>query len=199
MSASARPIGTIKIHPLTPSRWRDLVKLFGERGACGGCWCMYFRLPRAQWVAQKGDPNKQALRDLVQEGESTGLLAYADGEPVGWCALAPRVHYPRLANSRTHKPIDSQPAWAVTCFFVARQYRRQGLMLAMLEATAEYAARRGARLLEGYPSQAKKGYPDVFYYRGLVSTFRKAGFKVAARRSPASCIMRRALGSAPDE
>ncbi len=68
-------------------------------------------------------------------------------------------------------------------------------MLAMLEAAAQYAARLGARLLEGYPSQPKEGYPDVFYYRGLVSTFRKAGFKVAAQRSPASCIMRQTLES----
>ena len=157
---------------------------------------MYFRLPRAQWVAQKGEANKLALRDLVVAGESTGLLAYADGEPAGWCALAPREHYPRLASSRTHKPIDAQPAWAVTCFFVARPLRRQGLMLALLEDAARYAARHGARLLEGYPSEPKKGYPDVFYYRGLVSAFRKAGFKVAARRSPASCIMRRAIGGA---
>ena len=72
-------------------------------------------------------------------------------------------------------------------------------MLALLEAAVQYAAGRGARLLEGYPSEPKKGFPDVFYYRGLVSTFRKAGFKEAARRSPASCIMRRTIESATDE
>jgi len=97
---------------------------------------MYFRLPRAQWGAQKGERNKKALRDLVQSGEPTGLLAYADGEPAGWCALAPRERYPRLANARNFKPIDAQPSWAVTCFFVARPYRRKGLMLALLRAAA---------------------------------------------------------------
>jgi len=160
---------------------------------------MYFRLPRAQWAAQKGERNKKALRDLVQSGEPTRLLAYADAEPARWCALAPRERYPRLANSRNFKPIDAQPSWAVTCFFVARPYRRKGLMLALLRAAAQYAARRGARLLEGYPVEAKEGYQDSPFYRGVMSTFRKAGFKVAARRSPASCVMRRTSGSVANE
>ena len=199
MSIAVKSVPWIKIQPLTPSRWHDLEKLFGERGACGGCWCMYFRLPRARWVSQKGEQNKLALRDLVNSGENPGLLAYANGEPAGWCALAPREGYPRLAASRNFKAIDAQPAWAVTCFFVARPYRRQGLMLSLLRAAVKYAARHGARIIEGYPVEPKKGYPDGPYYRGLISTFSQAGFKEAARRSPASCIMRRTIGGAADE
>ena len=198
-SRTAHPIGASKILPLTPSRWAELEKLFGERGACGGCWCMYWRLPRARWVRQKGTGNKSAFRQVVNSGEVPGLLAYADGESAGWCALVPRERYPRLAASRTLKPLDEQPVWSITCFIVARPYRRQGITLSLLNEALEYASRHGARIVEGYPSEEKKGCPDVFYYRGLVSTFRKAGFKEVARRSPSSCIMRRTIGHATDE
>lgn len=154
---------------------------------------MYFRLPRAQWVKQKGAANKRALRELVDSGETPGLLAYVNGQPAGWCALAPRDRYPRLDASRNYKALDSRPVWSVTCFFVAGPYRRMGITQALLEAAADHAARSGATLLEGYPSEPKKGYPDVFYYRGLLSTFLKAGFEEVARRSAVSPMVRREL------
>jgi GNAT superfamily N-acetyltransferase len=183
----------LQFHPLTRERWPDLEKLFGERGACGGCWCMFWRLPRTQWVRQKGVGNRRAFQQLVNSGEVPGLIAYAGGEPAGWCAFGPRECYPRLASARTLKPVDDQPVWSITCFFIARPQRRKGLSLALLKEAANYARRQGARIIEGYPSEAKKGYPDVFYYRGLLSAFRKAGFQEVARRSPASPIMRRTL------
>ncbi len=154
---------------------------------------MYWRLPHAQWLRQKGARNEAAFRRRVKKGPPPGLLAYANGEPVGWCALAPRSEYPRLANSRILKPVDEQPVWSVTCFFVARGFRRRGVTLALLAEAARFAAKRGAKLLEGYPCEPKAGYPDVFYYTGLASTFRKAGFSEAARRSPHRPVMRRAL------
>ena len=154
---------------------------------------MWWRLSRAQWVKQKGLANQRALQAVVEAGPPPGLLAYADGEPVGWCALAPRADYPRLANSRVLKPVDDEPVWSISCFFVARKFRRQGVTLALLKAAAAYARSQGASLLEGYPCEAKAGYADVFYYTGLASTFRKAGFREVARRSPSRPIMRRAL------
>jgi GNAT superfamily N-acetyltransferase len=191
MKRSGKPV--LSFHPVTPERWADLAHLFGERGACGGCWCMWWRLPRAQWVRQKGLANQRAFRALVMAGPPPGLLAYSNGEAVGWCALAPRANYPRLANSRILKPVDDKPVWSVSCFFVARGFRRQGVTLALLEAASAYARSQGAELLEGYPCEPKAGYPDVFYYTGLASTFRKAGFREVARRSPTRPIMRRAL------
>jgi len=155
---------------------------------------MWWRLPRAQWGRQKGAGNKSALRRLVASNEDPlGVLAYIDNKPAGWCALAPRTSYPRLANSRIMAPIDDKPVWSVTCFFVARQYRRQGLMVALLKEAIQYAAKRAAKILEGYPSEVKKGYPDVFYYTGTTSAFRRAGFREVARRSPTRPIFRRLL------
>jgi GNAT superfamily N-acetyltransferase len=179
------------IHPLTPSRWADLVTLFGEKGACGGCWCMWWRLKRSEFNQNKGDGNRQAFQGIVEAGEVPGLLAYAGDQPAGWCALAPREAYPALERSRILKRVDDQPVWSVTCFFVARSYRRRGLTVLLLQAAVEYARSRGAAILEGYPEDPGEGnQPPPFVFTGLASAFIKAGFVEAARRSAKRPIMR---------
>lgn len=184
----------LQVHPLTPRRWPDLEKLFGPRGACGGCWCMFWRLPRAQYEKQKGPGNKRALKKLTRSGKVPGLLAYWKGEPVGWCALAPRETYPVLERSRVLVRVDSQPVWAVVCFFVSRAHRNQGVSQALLRAAVAYAKRKGAKIVEGYPIEPRQSRaPDLFVYTGLANAFRKVGFKEVARRSATRPFMRRAL------
>lgn len=183
----------LKIEPVTPKRWGDLETLFGERGACAGCWCMWWRLPRSKFVAQKGEGNRKALKRIVASGAIPGLIAYHEGEPIGWCALASRSDYPRLANSRILREVDEQPVWSITCFFVARPFRRRGVTGKLLEAAITYAKKRGARILEGYPVDAKAQSADTFVYTGLASTFLGAGFKEVARRSPTRPVMRHDL------
>jgi GNAT superfamily N-acetyltransferase len=182
-----------KIHPLTPDRWTDFQRLFGGRGACAGCWCMFWLLPGKQWRAQQGERNRKAMQKLVKSNQPPGLLAYLDGQPAGWCAVGPRESYVRLAASRILKPVDTQPVWSVTCFFIARSFRRQGLTVALLEGAAKFARKCGAEVLEGYPVEPKKQQPDVFVYTGLASAYRKAGFTEVARRSPTRPIFRRVL------
>ncbi len=184
------------IHPLTPNRWDDLITLFGERGACGGCWCMWWRLPRSQFNKQKGSGNKEALRELVDSGEIPGLIAYSEGQAIGWCAVAPREKYPTLANSRILKPVDDQPVWSVVCFFVAKPFRRQGVTVELLKAVIEYSKANGASIVEGYPVEPKKEkMPDIFAYTGMASAFRKAGFVETARRSETRPMMRYHIGA----
>jgi hypothetical protein len=100
-------------HSLTPDRWGDLEELFGARGACGGCWCMLWRLKRSEFEKQKGAQNKAAFKAVVDSGEAPGILAYANGSPIGWCALAPRETYPSLGRSRVLKRIDYKPVWSI--------------------------------------------------------------------------------------
>jgi GNAT superfamily N-acetyltransferase len=192
---SGEPIAEIEIRALTPARWRDLERLFGERGACGGCWCMYWRLTRAEYERKKGAGNKRAFRRIVESGPPPGLLAYARGKPVAWCAVGPREAYPTLERSRVLARVDDQPAWSVTCFFVARPFRRQGITVRLLEAAADLARKKGARIVEGYPVEPKKGsIPDVFAYTGFPSAYRKAGFVEVLRRSETRPIMRHFAG-----
>jgi GNAT superfamily N-acetyltransferase len=183
----------LEILPLTAERWPELEALFGPRGACAGCWCMWWRIPRAQWRRQQGEGNRKAFRRVVEGGAVPGLLAYAEGRPVGWCALAPRADYPGLARSRILKPIDERPVWSVTCFFVARPWRRSGVTTALLKQAVVFARANGARIVEGYPVDHEKDQPDVFVFTGLASAFRRAGFKEIRRRSPHRPIMRRSM------
>src|SRR3972149_2224652 len=111
MSLRAEPLPMLEYHPVTPERWPDLERLFGKHGADSGCWCMWWRLTRAQFAEQAGEKNKLALKGIVDSGEVPGLLAYADGEPVGWCSLEPREAYPSLERSRTLRRGGVQPGW----------------------------------------------------------------------------------------
>ncbi|MDY7109235.1 MAG: GNAT family N-acetyltransferase [Planctomycetota bacterium] len=188
------PSARLAFHPLTPERWGDLEALFGERGACGGCWCMWWRMTRAEFEKKKGAPNKRAFRKIVRDGHEPGVLAYVDGEPAGWCAIAPREEYPSLNRSRVLKPIDEKPVWSITCFFVARPHRRSGLSVKLIEAAVQYARRGGAKIVEGYPVEPRKGaIPDAFAWTGLPAAFEKARFREVLRRSPTRPIMRRTL------
>jgi len=181
----------LSIHPLTPDRWSDFETLFGKNGACAGCWCMWPRMGQTAWMAEKGDGTKKKMRALVRKGPPPGLLAYADGEAVGWCAIAPRADYERLARSKIFAPVDDEPVWSVTCFFVRRDWRRRGVTVALLDGAVRWVASRGGRFVEGYPHDANKEQPPAFIHHGLLGAFEKAGFREVARRSKLRPVVRR--------
>ena len=194
MSFKAKEIKDLKFYPLTPGRWKDLVTLFGERGACGGCWCMWWRLSRSVFNQKKGEGNKKALKKIVDSGEIPGLLAYSENEPVGWCAVAPRERYPSLERSRILKRVDDQPVWSVVCLFIDKSYRLKGVSVELLKAAVKYAEKNGAKIIEGYPVEPKKDkIPDLFAFHGLASAFRRVGFTEVLRRSETRPIMRHSL------
>jgi GNAT superfamily N-acetyltransferase len=185
-----------EIRPLTSDQWSDFEKLFGARGACGGCWCMWWRKRRADYERDKGEPNHAGMRALVSGGHVPGLLAYLGGEPVGWCSVAPRSEFVRLENSRTLRPVDTQPVWSVVCLFVRRSHRRRGISVELLRAACEHARSGGARILEGYPVVPRKpDVPDMTAWTGLAGAFAAAGFQEVSRPSEARAIYRRALQS----
>jgi GNAT superfamily N-acetyltransferase len=185
----------MKFQPVTSDRWSALETLFGKNGACGGCWCMWFRTGRANWEKKKGEGNKKALKKLVQAGDiPVGILGYIDGKPAGWISFGKREEFPVLENSRLFQRVDDRPVWSVVCFFVARPYRRTGLTGGLLKAAIAFARKKGARLIEAYPVDPKKEEtPDVFAYHGFASVFRKAGFAEVIRRSATRPMMQKNL------
>jgi len=186
-----KDISNLRFHPLTRERWVDVERLFGERGACGGCWCMYWRLNRSDFMRQRGKINKKALKSLVEADSVPGILAYANGQPVGWCSVSPRETLVRLQNSRVLKPVDDKPVWSVVCFFVAKPFRRKGMSVKLLKAAVEHVRRQGGNIVEGYPFDHQEDRtPDPFVYTGLASAFRQAGFTEVVRRSKNRPIMR---------
>jgi GNAT superfamily N-acetyltransferase len=181
----------LEFYPLTTEKWDDFEKLFGKRGACGGCWCMWWRLKRSEFERQKGEENRKALKRIVDSGEVPGILAYAKDQAVAWCSVAPREAYPLLERSRTLKRVDDKPVWSIVCFFTAKPFRGKGITLELLRAAIEYVDKHGGKIVEGYPVEPKGGrMPDPFAYTGLVSSFRKAGFAEVARHSEKRPIMR---------
>jgi len=191
-----------EFHAVTPARWPDLEKLFGPRGACAGCWCQYPRRTAAEFNNDKGDGNRRELKRLVGAGGPVGVLAYAGGEAVGWCAVAPRADYVRLAGSKILAPVDDRPVWAIPCQFVARAHRGRGLTVALILAAARFAHSRGAAVVEGYPVDTKGAkQPAAFVWWGVARAFEQAGFREVARRSASRPIMRLELraprGAAP--
>jgi GNAT superfamily N-acetyltransferase len=181
----------LEFQPLTPERWPDLERLFGEHGAYGGCWCMWWRITRSQFSKQQGEGNRQALHEIVASGEVPGILAYVEGEPVGWCSVAPRDSYPSLNRSRVLKKLDDTPVWSIVCFYVDKGHRSQGLTLDLIRAAIEYVRGQGGRVIEAYPTQPKgERLPPVSSYMGLPSLFEQAGFVECRRPSQSKVIMR---------
>jgi GNAT superfamily N-acetyltransferase len=129
-------------------------------------------------------------KSIVDTGVPTGLLAYLHGEVVGWIAVEPRVAYSRLAHSRALKAIDDQPVWSVTCFFVAKRARRQGITVELLKAAVEHVRKQGGKIVEGYPVDTQKNMPAPTIYTGTASAFQQAGFKEVARPTPTRPIFR---------
>lgn len=180
-----------KVFPLTNDRWKDFETLFGSRGACGGCWCMAWRLSPKDFEKNKGAGNKKLMHDIVKSGEVPGLLAYIHQVPAGWIALAPRKAFMKLENSRVLAAPDTQEVYSIPCFFIAKEFRNRGLQHALLHAAITYARTRGIHILEGYPQANMDTHlPAPFVWTGLESAFRKAGFREVARRSPKRPIMR---------
>ncbi len=125
-----------------------------------------------------------------------GVIGYYDRRPIAWCAIAPREEYVYFERSRTFKPIDNKPVWSVSCFFVTREYRRRGVSVPLLRAAIEFAAKRGARIVEGYPqSPYAERSAAAFMWTGVPATFERAGFREAARPSKSRPIMRKHVRS----
>jgi GNAT superfamily N-acetyltransferase len=181
----------LRFHPVTPDRWKDFEKLFGSNGACAGCWCMWWRLSRREFSRKQYAGNKRAIKKIIMAGRKPGILAYANGKPIGWCAVEPREAYASLERSNVLKRVDDSTVWSVTCFYVARGHRRQGLAGQLLKAAIRLARQRGAKIVEGYPIDSggeKKNTVSIF--TGLASTFIEAGFVEVERRAPTRPIMR---------
>lgn len=187
--------------PLTPKTWKDFETLFGERGACGGCWCMSWRITHKDFEKKKGTGNKRTMKNLTTKKEQIGLIGYVGKNPVGWCAFAPREKYIRLENSKVLDRIDDEPVWSISCFFINKEFRRKGISTEMLKGVIEFcrklneaksrSAGKKVKVLEGYPTVPySENIPAAFAWTGIPSAFIYAGFVEAARRSKTRPIMR---------
>jgi GNAT superfamily N-acetyltransferase len=181
----------VDVYPVTSKRWKDFERLFGKNGAYDGCWCMWWRLKRSEYSAGRGEGNKRAIKRIIEKGSVPGLIAYVNGQPTGWCSVGPRADFPVLDRSPNLKPVDTQPVWSIVCLFVAKPFRRRGLVPHLIKAAIRYAAAHAANIVEAYPVDRKGSpTPDVSIFTGVPSSFHALGFKEVLRRAPRRPILR---------
>jgi len=184
-------IESLTFKPVTLAEWPDLQTLFSEPGVQNGCWCMYWRVRRADFNRYFGESHRLAMQALIASGCIPGILAYLEGIPVGWCSVAPREAFSTLERSPTLKRVDNQPVWSITCFYIARAQRLRGMTSDLIEAAITYATNQGARIIEAYPLIPEETVePRYERYTGVISTYLKLGFTIAAQRSACRPVMR---------
>ena len=185
--------------PATPDRWDHVAAVMGARGDPARCWCQYFKLRGRTWETTPREAKREALRaQMDRDPAPPGVLAYADAEPVGWCAVAPKPVYPRLLASRLAGPGDEpgiETVWSVTCFVVVVGRRRRGVATALLDAAVDLARDHGASAVEGYPVDhvARASVSSAALYRGTVTLFAAAGFAEVGRPAADRAVMRKPL------
>jgi GNAT superfamily N-acetyltransferase len=205
---SARPMpreiitDRVSVVPANEASWEDLQAIFGTRGYASSCQCQRFKVGHAQWTSI---PREERAFRLYAETDcghpesdaTSGLVAFLDGEPVGWCAVEPRTAYPRLPpqrvvlEARGEDPGDPT-VWAVTCFLTRAGYRRRGVSRALARAAVEFARERGARAIEGYPMITEPGKEITWdeLHVGSRSIFADAGFSEVSHPTLRRVVMR---------
>ena len=150
---------------------------------------MTWRLSRKDFVEGKGAVNQARFHQVVRTSPP-GVLLYHGLDAIAWCAVAPRKEYPALARSRVLAPLDDLAVWSVSCFFVRKDWRNQGVAVRVLKAAVDFAANQGALIVEGYPTAPKTRQADPFVWTGVTRLFERAGFKEAGRHSNSRPIYR---------
>jgi GNAT superfamily N-acetyltransferase len=168
----------LDVQPATPDRWAGVLTLFEADGP-RGCWCQYWRQSSGDYARGGRASGEERLSAQVVGGPpAPGVIAYLDGEPVGWCGFGPRASMERLVRSRTIPVVDDVAVWSIVCFKVRVGCRRRGVARALLTGAIAYARDHGAPMIEAYPIDAEGARLDVaFSYVGFTSMFESAGFE----------------------
>lgn len=178
-----RLIEQLSVREVTAEDGQVIEELFGTNGACGGCWCMYWRLEKGGklWEEMKGEKNRKTFFELLKSGKVKGCLAFSKNKPVGWCCFGPRADFPRFARVKALKTDWNESTWSVVCFYIPAKFRREGVATRLLEYALVIAKKERVSLVEAYPAPdkwAKKGtIPGAFAWTGTTSLFTKFGFE----------------------
>lgn len=181
----------VTIEPASPERWEDLVEVFSGPGDPGKCWCAYWYASAKEFKANWGEGNRAVLESRVRGGGEPGVLAYADGIPAGWAGIAPREAFDRLVrNRKSLAAVDDRPVWSLNCLVVRREFRRRGLMRALIRGAVDFAIGKGAVAVEAYPVDAERKLTSYDLFLGTRAAYEELGFVEVARRAPTRPILR---------
>jgi GNAT superfamily N-acetyltransferase len=195
-------LADLEIVPANQAYCDDLLAVFGEKGYTGRCLCQRFRTTGEEWWHDP-IPREERIFRLRQQTDcghpdsntTSGLVAYVDGEPVGWCGVDQRSEFMRLGQTPwkgRSEDRDDCDVWAITCFAVRVGYRGRGVTYLLAEAAVEHARGRGAQALEGYPMIPEPGQKVTWgeIHVGHRKVFEAAGFREVSHPSKRRCVMR---------
>lgn len=195
--------GDISVVPANEASWEDLDVVLGPaRCHSARCYCQRHKIPNSQWNQIDDDERAFLLRSQTdcgnpESGTTSGLVAYLDHQPVGWCAVEPRTAYKKLLSSRVpwvgrNEDKNDDGVWAITCFIIRTGYRQRGITYELTRAAAEFARRRGARAVEGYPMITVPGQEISWgeLHVGSRNAFAAAGFREVTRPTTRRVVMR---------
>jgi len=169
---------TWETHPVTADRFEDFADVVNRSRRPNHCWCLSHRLRTQEIEELGGGSREEAMRRLCDRQYPPGVVAYRDGEPVGWCNVGPRTEITRLAGSRLIRPIDDLPVWSIVCIVVRSGHRRQGVTAPLLAGAVAYAASSGAPAVEAYPVDPPGRMDLTMAFVGTKAMFERAGFEV---------------------
>jgi GNAT superfamily N-acetyltransferase len=177
--------GKLKFKPVTAETAADFETLFGRKGGPKWCWCMAFRATPDEIRNSKSPERRKQILGRVKDGVPIGLLAYENDEPVAWVSVAPKDTFQKLGGAE-----DTEGVWSLTCLYVPRDRRRQGLATALVEGAVSHVRKHKGRLLEAYPVDADS---PSYRHMGFVPTFEKQGFKPAGMAGSRRHVMQLSL------
>jgi len=183
-------VSELEVHDVDESRWGDFVRLFEARGGPKYCWCGVWREWRGAPGATVREQKRATIEAQVRAGTPVGLLAYLDGEPAGWCSVAPRETFRPLGGLEDEPP---RRVWSLVCFYVPRRRRGGGIAGRLLDAAIERATSAGADVLEAYPVEPES---PSYRFMGFRPTFLKRGFEEHGMAGSRRHVMRLELGRA---
>lgn len=194
-------MANITVEPATSDRFDDAQHALTGGGDGRSCQCQWWMLTNAEWQQTSPEQREDLLRAEMDAGPPPALIAYVDGEAAGWVRVGPRTRQVRLGRTRHFtagwdEPWDDDTVWAVSCFVVRKEHRKQGLNARLLDAALDYARAAGARVVEAYPMDPHAGKKVAVndLYHGVLSTFEAAGFREVARPRPDLAIVSLDLG-----
>jgi GNAT superfamily N-acetyltransferase len=184
------PLARFLIKELGGGTWPDFVRIMEKHnGVWGGCWCVAFHLKRGE----SNRPHRAYKERLVRANRSHAALVYAGADVVGRCQFGSPAELPARMG-RLGKLGAATPDWRITCFFVDRDRRKEGIAEAALAGALRMIAARGGGTVDGYPIATRgKPYSSSFLSSGTESMFAEVGFRPLASLGTSKLVMRRVV------
>ncbi len=190
-----QPKARLSVRELGSSTWPDFERVVEKHnGVWGGCWCTAFHLKRSEEKEWAG--KRRALKEkLVRADRSHAALVYNESDVVGWCQFGPPLELPGRMSG--YGKLDlAPPDWRITCFFVDRDHRREGVSKVALQGALRMIASEGGGTVDGYPIDTRgKPYSSSFLWGGTHSMFTEFGFHPLGALGASKWIMRKVVRS----